>query len=81
MRIRLVVLTALGVLLMLCNLGVQAETVMFLGAGYERDILFVAMSVPLFVNTLTTASFGAVTTPTVLQFSALLIGKQPRGSC
>lgn len=56
---------------MLCNLAIQVQTVAFLGAGSERDALFVAMSIPLFLNTLMTTSFGTVTTPLVLSYTSV----------
>lgn len=68
LKTKITILTALGVLLMLSNLAIQGQMAAFLGAGSERDVLFVAMSVPLFLNTLMTASFGAVTTPAVLAY-------------
>lgn len=59
-------LTVLNVALMLSNVTIQALLAAFLGAGGERDALFVAMSVPLFLNTLMVASLGTVATPTIL---------------
>lgn len=53
---------------MLSNVGIQALIAAYLGAGKERDALFVAMSVPLFLNTLMVASFGVVATPAVLAY-------------
>jgi len=52
---------------MLGNLFLQIQTVVFLGVGAERDMLFVALSIPMFLNTLMSAAFGAVITPTVLR--------------
>jgi putative peptidoglycan lipid II flippase len=54
---------------MLSNLVIQAMLVALLGAGMERDSLFVAMSVPLFLNTLTSSSIGMVATPTILAYT------------
>jgi putative peptidoglycan lipid II flippase len=71
LKTQVIILTVLSILLMLCNLAIQVQTVAFLGAGSERDALFVAMSVPLFLNTLMTTSFGAVTTPLVLSYTGV----------
>ena len=64
---------------MLTNLGIQVLMAKYLGAGSERDALFVAMSVPLFLNTLMVASFGAVVTPAVLA-SGQLMGQRGRAN-
>lgn len=64
---KITALTALGMALMGSNVAIQGLMAVFLGAGAERDALFVAMSVPLFLNTLMIASFGAVITPAVLE--------------
>ena len=55
---------------MLASLGVQVATAVYLGAGWERDALFVAMSVPLFLNSLLAGSVGVVVTPAVLSSSS-----------
>lgn len=48
------------------NVAIQGLMAIYLGAGSERDALFVAMSVPLFLNTLMVGSFGSVVTPAVV---------------
>ena len=51
---------------MLTSMAVQLVIAMELGAGAERDSLFVAMSVPLFLNMLLVSTVGVVITPAVL---------------
>lgn len=66
MKRKVTTFTLLSVTLMGSNVIIQGLIAIYLGAGVERDTLFVAMSVPLFLNTLMMASFGSVVTPTVV---------------
>jgi putative peptidoglycan lipid II flippase len=63
---RISLLTLVNILAMMTNMGTQAVTAIYLGAGLERDALFVAMSIPLFLNTLLAGSIGVIVTPGIL---------------
>jgi len=63
---KITALTFLSVALMGSNVAIQGLMAIYLGAGSERDALFVAMSIPLFLNTLMIGSFGSVVTPAVV---------------
>jgi putative peptidoglycan lipid II flippase len=67
---KITTLTGLSLALMLTNLATQAAIAIFLGAGPARDALFVAMSIPLFLNTLVIASVGTVATPSIIAHGA-----------
>jgi peptidoglycan biosynthesis protein MviN/MurJ (putative lipid II flippase) len=58
---------------MLLSMGIQILTLVAMGAGSERDALFVALSVPQFVNVLLVGTVGIIVTPAVLGHSS------PRG--
>ena len=51
---------------MFSSLGIQVLMAVYLGAGRDRDSLFVAMSVPFFLNSLMVGSISATITPTIL---------------
>lgn len=74
MKKRVASLTALNVASMLASLGIQVVTAIYLGAGWERDALFVAMSVPVFLNSLLVSTIGVMVTPAVI--SSCSIGEQ-----
>jgi len=67
---RISLLTLVNILAMVTNMGNQVVTAIYLGAGAERDALFVAMSVPLFLNTLFAGSIGVSVTPGILACSS-----------
>jgi putative peptidoglycan lipid II flippase len=68
---RISLLTFVNILAMVTNMGNQVVTAIYLGAGPERDALFVAMSVPLFLNTLFAGSIGVSLTPGILACRSL----------
>ncbi len=63
MKKKLSILTVLNVILMLSNFIIQLLSALFLGADWERDALFISMSIPSFFNIVLTASIGVVMTP------------------
>jgi putative peptidoglycan lipid II flippase len=66
---RISILTLISIFSMLTSMAVQVIIAIQLGAGAERDSLFVAMSVPLFLNLLLVSTVGVVITPAVLSHS------------
>lgn len=68
---KLSILTVLNVIQMLFSLIIQVLFAFVLGADSERDSLFIAMSVPIFFNTVLTASVGVVLTPTAIEYTTI----------
>lgn len=73
-RIPLLTLISIGSMLM--SMAVQVVTAIRLGVGAERDALFVAMSVPLFINLLLVSTVGVVITPVVLRHRIMAARRQ-----
>ena len=63
------ILTILNVIQMVISLVIQLLFAIVLGADSERDILFIAMSIPVFLNTVLTASIGVVLTPAAVSYN------------
>jgi putative peptidoglycan lipid II flippase len=73
---RIPLLTLISIVSMLVSMAVQVVTAVRLGAGLERDALFVAMSVPLFLNTLLVSTVGVVITPAVLSHVSVALQRR-----
>ena len=56
-------LTIINIVQMLSSLAIQALIAVYLGANWQRDSLFIAMSIPLFINVILTGSVSFMLTP------------------
>jgi peptidoglycan biosynthesis protein MviN/MurJ (putative lipid II flippase) len=75
-KLKVSALTFVSIVLMVTNLGVQALIAIRLGAGRDRDCLFVAMSIPVFINALLVGSLGAMITPAILAHRSITLQKR-----